>query len=81
MSGPVYPISVGDVAKYTAPSQIPAANEEYLVNKPGVMTSFGFGYIGWTKLPSAQRSLLGDEALEELNYFQANWPEIEVPII
>jgi hypothetical protein len=49
--GPVYPISVGDVAKYTVPPQIPAANEEYLVNKTGVMTSFGFDYIGWTKLP------------------------------
>jgi choline dehydrogenase len=45
-SGSVYPVDVGNVAKYTVPALLPAATEEYLVNKTGVLTGAGFNFIG-----------------------------------
>jgi choline dehydrogenase len=76
-SGPVYPVDVGNVAKYTVPAFLPAATEEYLVNKTGVLTGAGFDFIGWTKLPDAYRYALGAQALADLAQFPPDWPEIE----
>jgi choline dehydrogenase len=76
-SSPVYPVDVGNVAKYTVPALFPAVTEEYLVNKTSVLTGAGFDFIGWTKLPDAYRPALGAQALADLVQFPPDWPEIE----
>lgn len=80
MSGPVYPVDVGNVAKYTVPSLIAASTQEYMENRTGVMTGYSFDFIGWTKLPASYRPALGPQALADLAQFPADWPEIEYVI-
>jgi choline dehydrogenase len=76
-SDPVYPVVVGNVARYSVLALLPAATEEYLVNKTGVLTGAGFDFIGWTKLLDAYRPALGAQALVDLAQFPPDWLEIE----
>ena len=55
-----------------------AANEAFLKNASGPLSSFGAGYYGWEKLPEPYRSRLSASTLKLLNEsFPADWPEIE----
>lgn len=55
-----------------------AADEAYIKNATGPLSSFGAGYYGWEKLPEPYRSRLSASTRTLLQEnFPADWPEIE----
>ncbi|RYO11758.1 hypothetical protein AA0121_g9704 [Alternaria tenuissima] len=56
-----------------------AAEQESLYNEvgAGMLTNSGPDYIGWEKVPAAQRDALGSIALGQLSAFADDWPELE----
>lgn len=53
------------------------ATQSYLQNATGILTSAGFDYIGWEKLPKDYRSNFTNRAENDLTSFPPDWPEIE----
>lgn len=55
-----------------------AANEAFIKNATGPLSSFGAGYYGWEKLPEPYRSRLSASSRSLLQEkFPADWPEVE----
>lgn len=55
-----------------------AANDAFIQNASGPLSSFGAGYYGWEKLPEPYRSRLSPSTRNLLqDNFPADWPEVE----
>lgn len=75
---PVWETSIeNDVGGIADPSIRDALVQEYRANRTGPFTNAGVDYLGWEKLPDEFRSNLSAQAIEDLNSFPADWPEVE----
>lgn len=51
------------------------ATQEYITSRKGQLANTGFDFVAWEKLPN--RTALGTTAEQDLDYFPADWPELE----
>lgn len=77
--GPVYYVNLqGQTGAPSAGND--AAVEQYLANRTGFLTNFGVDFIGWEKLPAANRVNFTAQTIADLAKYPADWPEIEYEI-
>lgn len=77
--GPSYRVNVqGLTAAEPAGNQ--EAEREYIANRTGILTSPGVDFIGWEKVPAANRVNFTASTEADLAQFPADWPEIEYEI-
>ncbi|KAE9981233.1 hypothetical protein EG328_011783 [Venturia inaequalis] len=77
--GPVYYVNLqGQTGGPSAGND--AAVEQYLANRTGFLTNFGVDFIGWEKLPAANRVNFTAQTIADLAKYPADWPEIEYEI-
>lgn len=77
--GPSYNINLQGLTLEPSP-QNNAAVQSYLTNRTGFLTSPGVDFIGWEKLPAANRVNFTNTTIAELARFPADWPEVEYEI-
>lgn len=77
--GPTYYINAE--GQTSEPSSVnDAAVEQYLKNRTGFLTSPGVEWIGWEKLPTANRANFTNSTVADLARFPADWPEVEYEV-
>lgn len=73
--GPVYYVNLqGQTGGPSAGND--AAVEQYLANRTGFLTNFGVDFIGWEKLPAANRVNFTAQTIADLAKYPADWPEV-----
>lgn len=77
--GPSYYINAQGLTLSPSPEN-DAAVQQYISNRTGFLTSPGVGWIGWEKVPAANRVNFTETTSSELAKFPADWPEIEYEI-
>ncbi|KAF1985208.1 GMC oxidoreductase [Aulographum hederae CBS 113979] len=60
------------------PSSLAQATQDFLHNGSSPLSTTGGDFIGWLKVPN--RTALGSAAQDELSYFPADWPELEMVV-
>lgn len=50
----------------------------YLTNRTGMSTSTGADILGWEKFPASLQSNFSQSAIDGLNSFPSDWPDIEL---
>ena len=76
--GAAYPVNVPTIsAALNNPALAQAAVEAYQQSAVGPLSVPGTGVLGWEKLPSPYRDNLTKAAIDALNFFPADWPELE----
>lgn len=77
--GPSYYINAQGLTLSPSPEN-DAAVQEYIANRTGFLTSPGVDWIGWEKVPEADRANFTETTNSSLAQFPADWPEIEYEI-
>ncbi|QDS75516.1 hypothetical protein FKW77_005067 [Venturia effusa] len=73
--GPVYYVNLqGQTGAPSAGND--AAVEQYLTNRTGFLTNFGVDFIGWEKLPAANRVNFTNQTIADLAKYPTDWPEV-----
>lgn len=73
-------VDVETIGRLADPAINAEAVLEYNINRTGILTSDLSDYLGWEKVPSAQRSSFSNSSLDDLSQFPSDWPEIEYEI-
>ena len=64
-------------AALNSPAVAAKLSAQFQANGSGALAAFGAGYYGWEDLPDPYRSNLSSSAIEALNTFPSDWPELE----
>jgi choline dehydrogenase len=76
--GPAYRVGL-DTFTHLANDPVYLASQlvVYETTNTGPLTNNVADFLGWEKIPSALRTSLGSQALDDLGKYPADWPEVE----
>lgn len=73
----MYEVDLSTTAQLNNPKLQAQYASAYNTNGTGLLASNGADYLGWEKLPAANRKNLTAAALRDLDSFPADWPDLE----